>query len=127
MVNLNVTYLCKTAEEFDAMYAKYGNSVCQVAQPTAQAVNGIARTSAPMPLNGMSTEERRLRDKWENEMGKNFRFKKNMKSRFASPLDALRAWEAGEFSRDDMATNDSEDAPAAPYVGPKDDGESEVF
>lgn len=114
MVNLNVTYICKTPEEFDSMYAKYGN--------------GIARASAPMPLNGMSPEERRLRDKWENQTGKNFRFKKTMRARFTAPLDALRAWEKGEFSRDDMATNDSgEDAPAAPYAGPKDDGESEVF
>lgn len=88
-------------------------------------VNGQANVlRAPAP--GLaSDEERQLRDAWKVEIGKNFSFKKNMRARYNSPVEALRAWKNGEMNRADIASGASDDL--APTRDTSEDDVDEVL
>ena len=62
----------------------------------------VAIAKPPVMATGYSTEERDLRDAWQNATGKRFRSSAYVEAN-GGPLAFLRKWKNGELSAEDAA------------------------
>ena len=94
-VNFRVVYQAKTLKEFRELMAEFP-ALCSPS---------VARVASPSGFGGpaISSEERTLRDAYKAETGRNFRMGKNMFHKYASPLEALQAWQGGTLDESETS------------------------
>lgn len=97
-VTFRVVYQAKTLKEFKELMAEF----------PALALPSVARVASPSGFGGLTInpEERALRDAYKASTGRNFRMGKLMFARYASPLEALQAWQNGTLDESEMGGND---------------------
>lgn len=105
-VTFRVVYAAKDLAEFRSLMTEFPALATPMNAPS------IARAASPISAIIGDSEERKLRDEWKKEMGKNFSFKKTMRANYASPMEALRAWKNGEMSRADFTSANDDSAPS---------------
>ena len=94
-VNFRVVYQAKTLKEFRELMVEFP-ALCSPS---------VARVASPRGFGGpaISSEERTLRDAYKAETGRNFRMGKNMFHKYASPLEALQAWQGGTLDESETS------------------------